>query len=152
MKNEIIWNVQHISLFFKTNVLLIHRLYNKPANFKINEMFIFFFRNVHYSENIYKCNDKECPKVFRTQTSLKFHIEKVHENIGPKYCCHLCKKRFRRGNYLTAHLATVHDYKWPPGHKKFHYAMNENGLYHVQTMRFESFDLPNASYAPDEAT
>lgn len=109
-------------------------------------------RNVHYSENIYKCNDKECPKVFRTQTSLKFHIEKVHENIGPKYCCHLCKKRFRRGNYLTAHLATVHDYKWPPGHKKFHYAMNENGLYHVQTMRFESFDLPNASYVPDEAT
>ena len=132
-------------------------------------------RNVHYNENVYKCADKECGKIFRSQTSLKFHIEKVHENIGPKYCCHLCKKRyllnvinkssvcnvnnqnifhlsfrFRRGNYLTSHLATVHDYKWPPGHKKFHYAMNENGLYHVQTMRFESFDLPGTTYGAEE--
>jgi len=51
-------------------------------------------RNVHYNENVYKCADKECGKIFRSQTSLKFHIEKVHENIGPKYCCHLCKKRY----------------------------------------------------------
>ncbi len=106
-------------------------------------------RNVHYAENVFKCN-KGCNKMFRNRTALKFHVEKVHENLGPKYCCHLCKKRFRRGNYLTLHLGSVHDYKWPPGHKKFHYAMDENGLYHVQTMRFESFDLANSAFETDE--
>lgn len=102
-------------------------------------------RNAHYDENRFRC-DKGCSKVFKCKTTLKFHIEKVHEGVGPKYCCHLCKKRFRRGNYLTSHLATVHDYKWPSGHKKFHYAMDENGLYHVQTMRFESFEIVSQPY------
>ena len=97
-------------------------------------------RNVHYGENFFSC-DQGCGKTFRSRTGLKHHVEKVHENVGPKYCCHLCKKRFRRGNYLTAHLSSIHDYKWPPGHKKFHYAMDENGLYHVQTMRFENLEL-----------
>ena len=103
-------------------------------------------RNVHYQENILKCPREDCERMFKSSSALKCHIEKSHDHLGPRYCCHMCKKRFRRGNYLTNHLATAHDYKWPPGHKKFHYTMDEQGLYHVQTMRFESFELAeNAS-------
>ena len=53
---------------------------------------------------------------------------------------------FYRGNYLTGHLSTVHDYKWPQGHKKFLYTKDESGLYHVQTMRFERIDLMSANF------
>ena len=98
-------------------------------------------RNVHYQENVVKCSEEGCKRIFKSSTALKCHVEKIHENLGPRYCCHVCNKRFRRGNYLTNHLANVHDYKYPPGHKKFHYTMDEQGLYHVQTMRFESFEL-----------
>ena len=108
-------------------------------------------RNVHYQEHILKCTHEGCGRVFKGSSALKCHVEKVHDNVGPRYCCHMCKKRFRRGNYLTNHLSTAHDYKWPPGHKKFHYTMDEQGLYHVQTMRFESFELANANtFEPTE--
>lgn len=106
-------------------------------------------RIVHFGEDRFKC--ERCPKVFKSKTTLKFHVEKVHDQAEPRYCCHLCKKRFRRGTYLTAHLGSAHDYKWPEGHKKFHYTLDENGLYHVQTMRFESFDLTTTAFEPDES-
>ena len=108
-------------------------------------------RNVHYPENILKCPKEGCVRMFKSSSALKCHIEKSHDHQGPRYCCHMCKKRFRRGNYLTNHLATAHNYLHPPGHKKFHYTMDEQGLYHVQTMRFESFELANASaFEPTE--
>ena len=104
--------------------------------------------NVHYGVNQFKC--EQCTKEFKNKTSLKFHVEKVHEDEGPKYCCHLCKKRFRRGAYLTGHLSSVHDYKWPQGHTKFIYTKDQEGLYHVQTMRFERIDLMSNTHFEHE--
>ena len=104
--------------------------------------------SVHYIQNVFKC--EECKHTCRSKTALKFHVEKAHKNEGPKYCCHLCKKRFRRGNYLTSHLSSVHDYKWRPGHAKFLYTKDENGLYHVQTMRFERIDLMSTNFEQEE--
>ena len=58
-------------------------------------------RNVHYGDKTYKCDRDGCPKTFKCKTTLKFHVEKVHENVGPKYCCHLCPRRYVNHFYIT---------------------------------------------------
>ncbi len=39
----------------------------------------------------------------------------------PRHACHLCGKLFLRGERLTLHLKTVHNFKWPSGHRRFRF-------------------------------
>jgi len=110
----------------------------------------------HTDERPFICPEDTCDYMAKTQNDLNKHLSNVHysENVYkkkvpevPKYCCHLCQKRFLRGNYLTSHLARDHDYK--SGRRNL-YAKNENGLYFLQTKKFV---LPNTTaYGAEDTT
>ncbi|XP_018562639.1 histone H4 transcription factor-like [Anoplophora glabripennis] len=93
----------------------------------------------HNGEKIMKCElcDFEC----RTKLSLSNHYVKVHEKVRPVYECHCCKQKFRRGGYLTKHLMKVHNYHWPSGHSRFRYLKDQDGIYRLQTVRYESLEV-----------
>ena len=72
---------------------------------------------------------------------MALFILQVHEKEGPSYCCHLCERKFNRGYYLTKHLKKIHSYSWPSGHSRFRYKKDPDGLFRLQTERFESAEL-----------
>ncbi|CAL1286144.1 unnamed protein product [Larinioides sclopetarius] len=90
----------------------------------------------------YKCPVENCSYSSRSQTCYRAHYRKQHEGKQPfKYSCHLCEKMFSRGNYLTKHLLKKHKFRWPSGHCRFRYCLNEEGVYKLQTVRYESLEL-----------
>ena len=42
---------------------------------------------------------------------------------------------------MSDHLIDIHNFRLPPGHTRFRYQEDENGVYHLQTVRFESTNL-----------
>ena len=98
---------------------------------------------VHYEDMEYKCNEPGCNYKCRAEKTLKIHFLKKHKNTPVNnYACHLCDKRFNRGNNLTKHLMKEHQFSWPSGHSRFRYVRDElTGVYRLQTIRFESVDL-----------
>ena len=98
---------------------------------------------VHYEDMEYKCTEANCNYKCRASMTLKKHIMKRHQNLSANnYACHLCVKRFNRGNNLTKHLMKSHNFTWPSGHSRFRYIRDEvTGVYRLQTIRFESVDL-----------
>jgi hypothetical protein len=48
---------------------------------------------------------------------------------------------FLRGTALSNHLIRVHNFQLPPGHTRFRYQEDDQGVYHLQTVRFESTQL-----------
>lgn len=90
----------------------------------------------------YKCPVENCSYASRSQTCYRSHYRKEHEGKTPfKYSCHLCEKMFSRGNYLTKHLLKKHKFRWPSGHCRFRYCLDEEGVYKLQTVRYESLEL-----------
>ncbi|GIY21125.1 histone H4 transcription factor [Caerostris extrusa] len=90
----------------------------------------------------YKCPVENCTYAARSQTCYRAHYRKIHEGKSPlTYSCHLCEKVFSRGNYLTKHLLKKHKFRWPSGHCRFRYCLNEEGVYRLQTVRYESLEL-----------
>ena len=53
----------------------------------------------------------QCPMCgikVKNKKTLAGHIKRIHEQVEPKYLCHLCPASFRVQNYLNGHLKTVH--------------------------------------------
>ena len=97
---------------------------------------------VHYAEEELKCSESGCDFTCRAQATLKSHYLKKHAGEEIQYECHLCHKRYNRGNSLTKHLIGVHNFSWPSGHSRFRYNRDEaSGVHRLQTIRFESADL-----------
>ena len=87
------------------------------------------------------CPFEECPYKSPHTQKMKIHLAQVHQEQGRRYCCHLCVKRFLRGHYLTKHLARSHLFRQPPGHSRFRYKLDDDGMFRVETIRFESGEL-----------
>lgn len=94
----------------------------------------------HCSEKLMACD--ECSFRCRSMASLDKHINDVHgQNYLKTYECHVCRKQYNRGDFLTKHLMSVHDFKWPSGHSRFRYKEDSDGKFRVQTLRYESLDV-----------
>ncbi|XP_071844135.1 histone H4 transcription factor-like isoform X1 [Apostichopus japonicus] len=88
------------------------------------------------------CDFFDCKYKAKTTTSLRRHYQKEHLNLDPKkYCCHICQQRFTQGGKLTHHLKRKHKFKWPSGFSRFRYKEHEDGLYRLQTVRYESLEI-----------
>ena len=87
------------------------------------------------------CPYADCPYKSPHAQKMKIHVAQVHRDEGRRYCCHLCERRFLRGHYLTKHLARAHLFRAPPGHSRFRYKLDDDGMFRVETIRFESGDL-----------
>ncbi|XP_056642311.1 histone H4 transcription factor isoform X1 [Diorhabda sublineata] len=94
---------------------------------------------IHEEENPLKCYlcEFEC----RSKVGMDNHCVKMHDSVGSVYECHCCKKRYKRGTYLTTHLTEYHDYRWPSGHTRFRYRKDEDGIHRLQTVRYESLEV-----------
>jgi hypothetical protein len=91
----------------------------------------------------YQCND--CGD-FKTKNLnlMKKHMMKFHLNqskLSYLYQCHECDKCYSNGSTLSSHLKSVHNYKWPSGHSRFRYKLDNDGFYRLQTLRYESIEL-----------
>lgn len=105
----------------------------------------------HSTVLAFTCSYEGCNYASRSHTCYINHIRRKHENKNlPVYVCHLCPKKFARGNYLTYHLTTRHKFRWPSGHCRFRYHQDKDGLFRLQTVRYESFELSEAMLCEDE--
>ncbi|XP_072385195.1 histone H4 transcription factor-like [Diabrotica undecimpunctata] len=93
----------------------------------------------HEEENPLKCY--LCNFSCRSKVGLDSHYVKKHDSAGLVYECHCCKKKFKRGTYLTKHLTKLHNYHWPSGHSRFKYRKDEDGVHRLQTVRYESLEV-----------
>ncbi|XP_018494156.1 histone H4 transcription factor [Galendromus occidentalis] len=122
----------------------------------------------HSSERPYAC--KQCSSRFKLPRNLSTHIERVHLNVDMQcpdctlvtkshyqmrkhrltehdgsqrvYACHLCPAKFDiEGHLLSRHLVSEHELQWPSGHRRFHYVRDRDGLFRLQTFRYESADI-----------
>ncbi|KYB27345.1 Histone H4 transcription factor-like Protein [Tribolium castaneum] len=99
-----------------------------------------FHVKTHDPESEYKCSD--CGYECRSQFGLDRHYQKAHgKDLTNVYECHNCKKQFMRGGFLTKHLMKVHNYHWPSGHSRFRYKEDADGIYRLQTVRYETLDV-----------
>ncbi|KAG8223150.1 hypothetical protein J437_LFUL000573 [Ladona fulva] len=97
---------------------------------------------VHLPDGFFKCNEEGCEYSSRSPASLSWHYRKVHGNqVDPMYCCHICDARYFRGFLLTRHLVNKHSFQWPSGHSRFRYKLHEDGLYRLETVRYESLEV-----------
>jgi hypothetical protein len=53
----------------------------------------------------------------------------------------VCDKIYTNGGTLSIHLKNIHKYKWPSGHSRFRYKLDNDGFYRLQTLRYESVEL-----------
>jgi hypothetical protein len=70
--------------------------------------------------------------------ALKRHDHREHLGAPQTYACHCCEKNFFRGYLLSKHLKLEHSFKLPPGHSRFIYKLDFDGLYRLQTKRVEN--------------
>lgn len=96
-------------------------------------------KNVHnQDEFLFKCDVFQCSYVSRTVMALKRHDAKEHDGQPQTYQCHCCDKQYPRGYLLSKHLRKVHSFKLAPGHSRFIYKRDLDGLYRLQTKRVEN--------------
>jgi hypothetical protein len=91
----------------------------------------------------YECNDCDDFKT-KNLSLMKKHMMKYHLNqakLTYLYKCHECEKTYSCGSTLSTHLKNVHNYKWPSGHSRFRYKLDNDGYYRLQTLRYESVEL-----------
>ncbi|CAB3986420.1 Histone H4 transcription factor [Paramuricea clavata] len=93
----------------------------------------------------YTCEEEGCNYAAKALQSLRRHHKVWHESPvteqGGRYECHICCVRYTRGTALTKHLKKQHTFRWPAGHKRFRYKEDNDGIYRLQTVRFESVEL-----------
>lgn len=98
----------------------------------------------------FSCELENCNFVTKTLQSLRRHYKVYHEGpAGGRYECHICEKRYSRGTGLTKHLKKQHTFRWPAGHTRFRYKEHDDGMYRLQTVRFESVELSQQLDASD---
>ncbi|KAF2881716.1 hypothetical protein ILUMI_24451 [Ignelater luminosus] len=94
----------------------------------------------HCSEKLVACED--CDFRCRSLYGLDKHYQKVHgQTWTSTYECHCCQKKFFRGNQLTQHLIKQHNFHWPSGHSRFRYKEDTDGIFRLQTVRYESIEV-----------
>ncbi|KAF5282742.1 hypothetical protein FQR65_LT02739 [Abscondita terminalis] len=94
----------------------------------------------HCSEKLIAC--EECDFRCRSMYGLDKHYQTDHgQGIPQIYECHCCQEKFSRGNHLTKHLMKAHNYHWPSGHSRFNYKEDTDGIYRLQTVRYESIEV-----------
>lgn len=74
-----------------------------------------------HKQTVYRCEEPGCEYSAKSMSAFAFHWQEAHNNESkePKYVCHVCDKRFKRGYYLTKHLIGTHKLQWPSGHSRF---------------------------------
>lgn len=96
----------------------------------------------HSMDVPYHCHVPECTYISRTFQSLENHFKRLHQELNvQKYKCHVCFTLFTRGSNLTTHLKKKHKFRWPSGHSRFRYKMQDDGYWQLQTVRYESIKL-----------
>ncbi|XP_071488372.1 histone H4 transcription factor-like [Diadema antillarum] len=96
----------------------------------------------HNAEDAYQCDVEDCQFVTKSLSALRAHFRLRHAEMETqRYMCHVCDKKFARGNNLTKHLKDKHRFKWPSGHVRFRYKEHEDGYLRLQTVRYESIEL-----------
>ncbi|CAK8673778.1 unnamed protein product [Clavelina lepadiformis] len=107
----------------------------------------------HQSDLSYRCHIEGCDYAVRSLQNLRYHFRTKHVvGKGKCYACHLCSKRYGVGFQLTHHLRTAHSFQWPPGHSRFKYKECDDGLFRLQTFRFESVELTEELMVEDQTT
>ncbi|CAH1793121.1 unnamed protein product [Owenia fusiformis] len=96
----------------------------------------------HSEEPGYVCHVEGCDYKARSYSALSNHFKTKHAELcNIKYGCHLCDQSVSSGTKLTYHLKTKHNFKWPSGHRRFRYKLDEDGVHRLQTVRYESVEL-----------
>lgn len=85
--------------------------------------------NIHNVDYPFICTF--CEFKARCCHTISKHIKQVHQSIVTEYVCHECKKKYTRGNNLTRHLISAHDYQLPPGESKFFYLKQNDGTFQL---------------------
>ncbi|KAF5269873.1 hypothetical protein FQA39_LY08545 [Lamprigera yunnana] len=94
----------------------------------------------HSEEKLYAC--EECDYRCRSLYGLDKHCYNEHgQDWTQTYECHCCQAQFQRGNYLTKHLMSKHNFHWPSGHSRFLYKEDRDGIFRLQTVRYESIEV-----------
>lgn len=102
-------------------------------------------------DSLYKCEVFQCEYSSRTLMALKRHDAKNHLGQPQIYQCHCCDKDYMRGYLLSKHLIRDHSFKLAPGHSRFIYKQDFDGLYRLQTKRVENLkEVPQAVRQLDE--
>lgn len=153
--NTIKYQCSHCNKKFLTNNLLKEHIRKHINNVKcplcdmtcintndLNKHMIY----KHSEERNFKC--ELCESTYKTSNDLNRHMQNAHhEKEKPKkqtsnnYKCHVCDRTYSHGSTLSNHLKNVHKYKWPSGHSRFHYRLDNDGFYRLQTVRYESVKL-----------
>ncbi|XP_050302277.1 histone H4 transcription factor-like [Anthonomus grandis grandis] len=93
-----------------------------------------------HEDKPFKCD--QCEFGCKSKVGLKNHMLKVHGLMdASKYECQVCKVLFKRGDYLTYHLINRHNFHWPSGHSRFRYRKDTDGIFRLQTVRYESIEV-----------
>ncbi|XP_076269199.1 histone H4 transcription factor-like [Rhynchophorus ferrugineus] len=92
-----------------------------------------------HKEKPFKCD--ECDFGCKSKVGLTNHKIKKHGKDSFQYECQACKLQFLRGSYLTKHLMTFHKFQWPSGHSRFRYRKDSDGVFRLQTVRYESLEV-----------
>lgn len=86
--------------------------------------------DIHSSETPFKC--ALCSFECRCCHTLNRHTKIVHENSKQIYECHICDRKFTRGNNLSRHLTKTHKLDIPNGKTRFVYKRDQDGVFRVQ--------------------
>lgn len=86
--------------------------------------------DIHSSETPFKCS--LCSFECRCCHTLNRHQKIVHENSKQIYECHICDRKFTRGNNLSRHLTKTHKLEIPNGKTRFVYKRDQEGVFKVQ--------------------
>ncbi|XP_045470973.1 histone H4 transcription factor [Harmonia axyridis] len=93
----------------------------------------------HCTEMLMVCD--ECDFACRSIHTLDRHIQREHLKDRQMFECHICKKRYKRGNILSQHLVAVHSVQYPSGHSRFRYKKEADGIARLQTIRYETVNV-----------
>lgn len=113
------------------------------ASFKTNSDRQRHINTKHGDNSYYICTETNCNFKSKHDFEINAHVRFKHSSTGkePAYVCDTCNKRYTRGHTLTTHLRKHHNLQPLPGHKSFGYKLGDDGNYHLQTVRYESYEL-----------
>lgn len=141
------------------SVLANHMLrrHLKQRNFRCNqcEYAAFSQRDIekhmrtHDSTKILRCEEFGCNVAFRSEYAMKKHFA-WHYNIPPTlYGCHLCSdKTYKNSYHLTKHLRFVHQVERNPGHVRFAYKADSDGVFRLATHVEQKMRQQRANVTP----
>ncbi|XP_053667675.1 histone H4 transcription factor [Anopheles marshallii] len=113
----------------------------------------------HDETKVFRCEEFGCNVAFRSELSLKKHISWHYNLPATVYACHLCdEKRYSATNVLSKHLQFAHGLERPPGHWRYRYKADSDGVFrlasYVEQKRktAQTNEAPNHTAVPtDEA-